>query len=193
MSELSDDCTSRKELIDLYRFALEEYRFNVGLSWNRTRFYLGLHMALIALASTLMRIESESRSPFVTIATLGIFTSILGIRTISKSHEYYRRSVYKMTLIAEQLGFNRSLNLYGHDLDSLAISSTKSQSTSANILSHPEKWLRRRHRPDTITGMLVILMKVLVLCYALLPVWMWYPELTSTWSCIQSTLSTPPN
>lgn len=191
MSKSPDEPTTRKELIELYRLALEEYRFNVSLAWNRTRFYVGLHMALLALTSTLLRIESESRMSFVIIAILGIVTSLLGTGTIRKSHEYYRRSVYKMTLIAEQLGFNRRLNLYCHGLDSLAIASTKSQSGTADILSNTENWLRRKHRFSTITGRLVVLMKVLGWIYGLLFVGTWWPELTSIWCSVQSILPNP--
>ena len=52
MAECQPD---RDELYDLYRLAIEEYRFNVKLSWDRTRFFVGLNAVLVTAASAVMR------------------------------------------------------------------------------------------------------------------------------------------
>lgn len=182
----SPDADQRKdELLELYRVAVEEYRFNVKLTWDRTRFYVGLHMALVAVTSTLLRIESEARISFLLIAVIGAAASFLGIHTIRKGHEYYRRSIYKRTLVAERLGFNQKLDEYPDELATLSVTSTESQAKTREILFETDKWLRRRIRSSTVTGGLVLLMKAFLIIYLIVGICSLTPLVEAVWDFLR--------
>ena len=102
------------EFLDLYKIAVEEYRFQVKLNWDRTAYHLTLSSGLIAIAVGLLKIGS---APVVNLFLAGIFliglaASLIGIQTIRKGHGCYRRTVVKKTLIEEHLGLNKPLEGY---------------------------------------------------------------------------------
>jgi hypothetical protein len=47
---------SRQQLIDLYRLALEEYRFETRLNWDRMQYYLVLNLGVVAAATGLAKV-----------------------------------------------------------------------------------------------------------------------------------------
>jgi hypothetical protein len=61
---------SPDQLIDLYKIAIEEYRFEVKLNWDRTVFYLTLNSGLIAIATGLLKVEGSS---FLNLIVAGVF------------------------------------------------------------------------------------------------------------------------
>ena len=153
---------------EIYRHAIEEYRFEVQLSWERTKFYLGLNMALLAAVATLLRIQSDSWLPLIGISLVGVFASWLGISTILKGHEYYRRTIWKKTLIEEALGLNtKVLGTQADQGGTWAIATTKSQGDTRDILQDTDKWLARRIRPGTATGALILVMLLFTVLHLL--------------------------
>lgn len=42
------DTIERAELLGLYKTAIEEYRFEVNLGWERQKFFVGLNVSLLA-------------------------------------------------------------------------------------------------------------------------------------------------
>lgn len=42
-------------LLSLYKIAVEEYRFEVTLNWDRTAYYLTLNSGLVAVAAGLLK------------------------------------------------------------------------------------------------------------------------------------------
>ena len=48
------DQAIRAELIRLYEIAVEEYRFQVQLNWNRAQYLLGFNTAVIAAGAALI-------------------------------------------------------------------------------------------------------------------------------------------
>ncbi len=157
-------------LAEIYRHAIEEYRFEVQLSWERTKFYLGLNMALLAAVATLLRIRSDSWEPLIGVSMIGICASLLGMMTIRKGHEYYRRTVWKKTVIEEALGLNQSAHADRHG--TWAIATTASQEDTNAILKDKDAWLGRKLALSTITMNLILLMwlfiglHVVVVCFA---------------------------
>ena len=157
-----DQC---RNLPELYKHAIEEYRFNVQLSWDRTRFYLGLNTALVAAIATLLRIESDSSWPLGVASMAGVATSAMGILTIRKGHRYYRHAVYKKTLIEDGLGLHTKVESHAHRLATLAIATTSTQAETHQILDETDGWLDRKIRFATTTGKLVWFMGFfLLLC-----------------------------
>lgn len=108
---------------------------------------------------------------FLLTAMVGAAASALGIATIRTGREYYRRSTYKKTLIAERLGFNPKLEEHPYELATLAVASTESQAKSREILGDTDRWLHRKHRFSTVTGGYVLLMSVLLVLYAFAAAW----------------------
>ena len=60
----------RNELLDLYKVAVEEYRFQVQLNWDRTKYLLGFNTAIIGVGTGLIKIGSHSAA---TPLLIGIF------------------------------------------------------------------------------------------------------------------------
>jgi hypothetical protein len=57
-------------LFDLYRIAIEEYRFQVRLNWDRTAYHLTLNSGLVAVAVGLLKVGS---APVVDLFVAGVF------------------------------------------------------------------------------------------------------------------------
>jgi hypothetical protein len=100
-----------EKLLDLYRLALDEYRFEVRLGWDRTTYFLILNSAILTVATGLLKLDGPPAVyAFVCILfLLGAGTSSIGAVSISRNHEYYRRTVVKKTLIENRLGLTNSI------------------------------------------------------------------------------------
>jgi hypothetical protein len=149
---------SNEHSFDLYKIAVEEYRFQVKLNWDRTAYHLTLSSGLIAIAVGLLKVGS---APIVNLFVAGIFligllASLIGIKTICKGHGYYRRTVVKKTLLEDHLGLNKPLEGYEGRLTP-AISTTTSQNEQFQILHNTDDWLKRSLR-GSITGSIVFIL-----------------------------------
>ncbi len=105
---------------ELYRLSIEEYRFEVNLTWDRTKYYLGFNTAIITIATGLLKLGGIWHvNAFISFLFLsGILACRLGIKTITTGHQYYRRTIYKKTLLEEILGLakpRRSRRKQPHD------------------------------------------------------------------------------
>ncbi len=49
-----DEESRRQELVDLYKVAVEEYRFQVDLNWKRTQYFLALNVAILGVGTGLV-------------------------------------------------------------------------------------------------------------------------------------------
>ena len=91
----------------------------------------------------------------------------LGIQTARNGHSYYRRAIYKKTLIEHQLGLTDPLPAHGFSGATLSITSTPNQANSQEILNKTEDWLGRRIRILSNTGLVILLHWLLGLVYLL--------------------------
>jgi hypothetical protein len=151
--------SNRSELFDLYKIALEEYRFEVNLNNDRTFRFLVFNAAALSVGTGLLKTTSgiPASNVFVVLLFLaGAMSSLLGIRGIKKGHEYYRRAIYKKTLIETCLGLHHPLDDPGLGVNTeysdatVAIATTVGQSEIAEILQRPEAWIKRPLRRGTI-------------------------------------------
>jgi hypothetical protein len=108
-----DQC-SRAELFDLYKLAIDEYRFEVRLNWDRSMYYITFNTGIVAVGAGLLKLgDNGIVNLFVAgIFILGCCSSVMGILAIRKGHQYYRRSVYKKTLIEDVLGLATPISEY---------------------------------------------------------------------------------
>jgi hypothetical protein len=106
-----DDPLSTETLLDLYKIALDEYRFEVRLGWDRTTYFLVLNSAILTVAAGLLKLQNPP-AVYLFIAllfSLGCGTSIVGSVSITRNHRYYRRTVVKKTLIESRLGLTDAI------------------------------------------------------------------------------------
>jgi hypothetical protein len=83
----------RAELLDLYKSALDEYRFQVNLNWNRTQYYLALNIAILGVAVGIQELTDGGLVFLATILYLvGFVCCILSFAAAHVQHGYYRRS-----------------------------------------------------------------------------------------------------
>jgi hypothetical protein len=146
------DSLPAERLLDLYRLALDEYRFEVRLGWDRTTYFLVLNSAILTVATGLLKTDGPP-AIYVFIGLLfllGFGTSTIGAISITKNHEYYRRTVVKKTLIECQLGLTGSIPGQDPSLN-LSIGTTKGQSDHMKILSDPDAYVARKLKSSAIT------------------------------------------
>jgi hypothetical protein len=151
---------STDQILSLYKIAIEEYRFEVRLNWDRTAYYLTLNSGLVAIATGLLKLGSARIVNLLVAAVffIGLCASTIGIKSIRRGHEYYRRTVVKKTLFEEKLGLTRPLEEYA-GRPNMAIGTTLGQDEHLQILHNTQKWLKRPLRGSItfwIVGVLIL-------------------------------------
>lgn len=145
--------------LDLYKMAVEEYRFQVRLNWERTRDYLVLNGALFSVALGLHKAGDRINNLFVAlILLLACGIGILGAQAHRSGHAYYRRAVYKKTLLENILGIAHHLEGYAFEGANLSIASTLGQTETTQILHDTENWLERGLRRGSIVHLVFIVL-----------------------------------
>ena len=143
-----DECRpTRDDLHDLYRIAIDEYRFNVKLSWDRTRFFVGLNTALVTAAAAVTRFWTGPELWLVPISFIGVVICLSGIRTIQNGHQYYRRSIYKKTLLEAELGLTSRLPAHDYSDATLSVSSTQSRASGCQEYLGEHRSMDRPRNP----------------------------------------------
>lgn len=71
---------NRAELLRLYEIAVEEYRFQVRLNWNRAQYLLGFNTAVIAVGAGLSLASPQLPSGKVRTGML----SAVGLRGVAR-------------------------------------------------------------------------------------------------------------
>jgi|HubBroStandDraft_4_1064222.scaffolds.fasta_scaffold15961_3 hypothetical protein len=96
---------SRTELIRLYEIAVEEYRFQVQLNWNRAQYLLGFNTAVIAAGAALIKLNSSKKAdPLIAgIFVVGLVAALMSMSATYMQHGYYRAARDHMRLLANQL------------------------------------------------------------------------------------------
>lgn len=89
----------------LYSHAVDEYRFQVNLNWQRLQYFLGLNLAILGVGSGLLRLGSgQQPHPSNTLPGLvfvaGVLLSLASWYLARKQQGYYRNARDKMTEIA---------------------------------------------------------------------------------------------
>jgi hypothetical protein len=157
-----DEPLSKKNKLNLYKIAIEEYRFEVRLGWDRTTYFLGLNTAILTVSTGLLKLDNPPIVYFF-IAVLFLFggtTSIAGAWSIRKAHEYYRKTIVKKTVIEEHLGLNSPLQDL-HSSSNFAVGTTTGQTERMKILQDPQGWIVRPLRKSSVTFFVCIVLWVM--------------------------------
>jgi hypothetical protein len=153
---------STAELLELYKIAIDEYRFEVRLNWDRTTYHLILNSGLISIATGLLKVGSVA---IVNLFVAGVFfvgfcASLIGIKAITQGHRYYRRTIVKKTLIEDLLGLTLPNQEYPMR-HSLSVGTTHGHAEYLQILHNTDTWLRRGLQPRSITFWIVGILSLL--------------------------------
>jgi len=133
------------QLLELYKVAIEEYRFQVKLNNDRLLHLTVFNIALLSAGAGLVKVGGPRLGSLLvaTIFLAGFCTSLIGARAVRTFHEYYRRTVYKKTVYEELLGLTQARELPNGGTADLAIGSTDSHGDRHQILTNTEQWVRR--------------------------------------------------
>jgi hypothetical protein len=159
-----------RQWLDLYRTAVEEYRFEVRLNADRTQHFLLLNGAISSAAIALLKLQ-VAPSAVAGIFVIGVMTAVLGLLVVTRGHSYYRATAYKKMLLEDLMGLHEPLDGYEGGAATLAISTTQSMRRAKSILAAPDSWISQTWlRPGTIvfwTGVVFVLFAALDLVGAL--------------------------
>ena len=149
-----------EHLLEFYKIAIEEYRFQVNLNWNRNKFYITLNSSLIGVACGLLKVPGFEFVQFLTMPLfiLGLFTSFLGLQAVLKGVQYRRENILKKTQIETELA---------KYLDFQAIETTMGMKMAKMSLDEQEKFVNRPPRFGTISFFLAALFIALMVLNSL--------------------------
>jgi hypothetical protein len=93
---------------DLYRIAVEEYRFQAQYNWSRTQYLLAFNAAILVVAVGL----GSQAVPLDGLAfVLGFAASVLTVLVVRVQHGYYRAARDHMRRIEEDLSLDQRQRL----------------------------------------------------------------------------------
>lgn len=86
---------------DLYKAALDEYRFQIGHNWSRTQYLLGFNVAILAAGVALAGSTGTVLS--VLVFGLGAVAAVMTWRVVWIQHAYYRRIRDRIATLEDDL------------------------------------------------------------------------------------------
>jgi hypothetical protein len=96
---------NHEELLQLYKIAIDEYRFQVLLNWQRSQYYLILNAALVAAGGSLLGIQGDKARPLAAVLfVMGILTVFLSLLASTTQHSYYRAARTSLKRVEDRLG-----------------------------------------------------------------------------------------
>jgi hypothetical protein len=136
----------REILLKVYEASIAEYRFNVQLNWDRSKFYIGLSVTAMAAGTALLKLATDTVliSILLPIYFLCIFfITLFGSSTINKGKEYTRRANLTKTLVERELGLFKQIEPFGDPELHLGITVTPGQRKYISaILQHKKRELK---------------------------------------------------
>ena len=94
----------REELWRQYAHALDEYRFQVQLNWDRTKYLLTLDIGVIPAGTALLGLPRVDRGLVAAVYLTGIAVSVLGVVTLRTQRDYYQSARQLKGELEERLG-----------------------------------------------------------------------------------------
>lgn len=98
--------------VDVYKIAVDEYRFQAQFNWSRTQYLLAFNVGILAAASAVAAAPGRSAA-FVFV--LGAAAAVLSVAVVKVQHGYYRAARDRMRRIEEAVKLPRE-----HRLDTTA-------------------------------------------------------------------------
>lgn len=102
---MTDHSLSREERLALYMAAIEDYKFQVNLTWSRTQYSLTLNAGLLGVAGTLLKLDDDrSLIPVMGLLFAGMLFAVLSFIAQRAGRSYYTPVVERMRALEESLG-----------------------------------------------------------------------------------------
>ena len=134
----SGDFKTRQELLlKVYDAAINEYRFNVNLGWDRTKFFLVASGGLIAAGIGLIKVTEGDLLTSVFLVGFFILSMIItycGLKALAVSKLYYREAIFIKTVVERELGLLEPLPNLQDPRANLSIAVTDGQRDIQAIL-----------------------------------------------------------
>ena len=111
---------------DLYKVAVEEYRFQAQYNWSRTQYLLAFNAGILAVAVGLA--GQQGRLAALTFG-LGLVAAVLSMFVVTVQHGYYRAARDHLRRVEERLGVPRD-----EKLDTTARLGGRSRKISVNLV-----------------------------------------------------------
>ena len=86
---------------DLYKVAVEEYRFQAQFNWSRTQYLLAFNAAILSAATA---VASRPGRSAALVFVLGAVAALLSALAVHTQHGYYRAARDRMRRVEEALG-----------------------------------------------------------------------------------------
>lgn len=96
---------TRAERLDLYQVAVEEYRFQVTLNWDRAKYLIGFNTLVISVGTAFIQVDQTRAEWLVAgIFLVGLLSAVLAAAALRVQHAYYRQARDRMTTLGADLG-----------------------------------------------------------------------------------------
>jgi hypothetical protein len=134
----------RKELLELYKMAIETDRYELDLGWKLVQFFTVLNSGLLSLGFTILGSDQISPKYYVTpIFIIVIVISLIARDARRRYHEHSLRASYKKTLIENELGLYDPLKEYTYQKHNMAITTSAKTDPVSEILANPEEYIQK--------------------------------------------------
>jgi isopentenyl-diphosphate Delta-isomerase len=167
---LQENAGRRDELLDLYKIAVDEYRFEVKLNWDRTAFCLTISSVLLTIATGVLRSGNgvEIYAPSLGFFLVGALMTAVGPQVMKTGKKYYRTTILKKTLIEKELGYHDNyIAGVEHKETHFAIGTTLGMRDVDRILKDPDSYLAQPSYnifgPKVLDGVARLFMLLMVL------------------------------
>jgi hypothetical protein len=94
--------------MELYKLAVEEYRFQAQFNWTRTQSLLVFNTAVLAAGTA---VSARFGAFAVPVFALGIVACIVGVLVMRQQHDYYRAARDRMRRIEDREGLTADLRV----------------------------------------------------------------------------------
>lgn len=86
---------------DIYRVAVEEYRFQATYNWSRTQYLIALNFAVLVAASAVAGNDAGRGAGL--IFAFGVIAAVLAVLVVRQQHDYYRAARDRMRRVEAEL------------------------------------------------------------------------------------------
>ena len=109
---------------DLYKLAVDEYRFQAQFNWSRTQYLLAFNAAILTAASA---VASQPGGSAAMVFLLGAVAAMLSLAAVRTQHDYYRAARDRMRRVEKALAIPED-----HRTDTTATLGTRHRTVSVN-------------------------------------------------------------
>lgn len=99
----------RATTLELYRLAVDEYRFQAQFNWSRTQYWLVFNSGILAAGVALM--AATGRAFPVLVFALGLAACGLSMQAIRVTHGYYRNARDRVRRFEAELAIPQHLRM----------------------------------------------------------------------------------